>query len=73
VRERNHDRIQLVPAPAAMVLRFASGEVHNVLVSLGLPGPVSLSAVPLPWGVVIILFLWRAPRAATPAIMERLG
>jgi hypothetical protein len=58
--------------PAAMVLRFATGEVHNVLVSLGLPGPVSLSALPVLWGAVIILFLWRAPRAATPAIMERL-
>jgi hypothetical protein len=58
--------------PATLVLRFASGEVHNVLASLGLHGLVSLSALPVLWGVATSLFFWRAPRAATPVIMQPL-
>jgi hypothetical protein len=58
--------------PAALVVRFAFGEVHNLLVSLGLPGLLSLSALPAMWGTAAILFWWRAPHAASPPVLQRL-
>jgi hypothetical protein len=57
--------------PARLAVQFASGDVHNMLVSLGVPGLVSLSAVPVLWGAAIILFLWRAPCGlAEPGSLE---
>jgi hypothetical protein len=53
--------------PVTLTVRFAQGEVHNVLASLGLPGLASLSALPVVWGAVILLFLWRPQRAPSPA------
>jgi len=57
---------------ATLVLQFAFGKVHNMLVSLGLPGLVSLSALPLLWGTAALLLWWRAPHSASPAVLQRL-